>query len=39
MPAGHTVPYGYRKHCKIAERAFHEVVVSTATTKTCRTSL
>jgi hypothetical protein len=22
MPAGHTVPYGYRKHCKIAERHF-----------------
>lgn len=22
IPAGHTVPYGYRKHCKLAEKHF-----------------
>jgi hypothetical protein len=22
IPTGHTVPYGYRKHCKLAEKHF-----------------
>jgi hypothetical protein len=31
IPTGHTVPYGYRKHCKLVEKHFKAGVVSRTT--------
>jgi hypothetical protein len=32
IPTGHTVPYGYRKHCKLAEKHFKAGVLVSRTT-------
>jgi hypothetical protein len=32
IPTGHTVPYGYRKHCKLAEKHFKASTLVSRTT-------